>query len=194
MRFANTLTGVRLVLSPVFFVAFFWSAWTGRAALFSVVLAVLCFVLIEVSDLLDGQIARRTGTVTDVGKLLDPLADSLSRLTYFVCFAAIGIMPVWVLLLVIYRDVGVAYLRVLAQRSGTTMGARFTGKLKAWIYGFAGFAGILRSLDLRGLISAVPSVILSTVSAAAFLACAGIAVGSLVDYLIPVLASHASQD
>ena len=190
MRVANTLTGARLVLSPVFFVAFFWSDWTGGAALFSAVLSVLCFVLIEVSDLLDGQIARRTGTVSDVGKLLDPLADSLSRLTYFVCFTAIGIMPVWVLLLVIYRDLGVAYLRVLAQRSGTTMGARFTGKLKAWVYGFAGIAGVLRSLDLRGLISGAPSVILFRVSAAAFVACAGIAVGSLIDYLIPVLTSQ----
>ena len=53
------------------------------------------FLVIEVSDLFDGLAARRTGTVSDFGKLFDPYADVFARITYFVCFALDGIMPAW---------------------------------------------------------------------------------------------------
>ena len=71
------------------------------------------FVLIEFSDLLDGHFARTRKQESELGKVLDPFADSLSRLTYFVAFAGSGILPLWILLILIYRDVSVAYIRVM---------------------------------------------------------------------------------
>jgi CDP-diacylglycerol--glycerol-3-phosphate 3-phosphatidyltransferase len=187
MRPANVLTGARLLLSPLFFIAFFLPDWSGRGALGATVAALVCYALIEITDLVDGSVARLTDSVSDFGKLLDPLADSVSRLTYFLCFGVAGFMPWWILLVLIYRDVSVAYIRTYAQRAGFTMAARLSGKLKAVVYGLAGAVGLLRLCLLRGLIPGPGPSIIGGVSLTAFLACAGIAVWSLIDYLIPVL-------
>jgi phosphatidylglycerophosphate synthase len=96
-------------------------------------------------------------------------------------------MPLWVLLLVVYRDTAVAFARVLAARRGHVMAARFTGKLKAWVYAVAGIAGMVR-LWARGLlIPGGESTILITTSEWLFVACGLAAAGSLIDYLFPVL-------
>jgi CDP-diacylglycerol--glycerol-3-phosphate 3-phosphatidyltransferase len=88
-------------------------------------------VLAELSDWLDGYLARRRGEVSKTGKILDPMADSLYRVSVFTAFAANHWMPVWMLLIVVWRDVMVSYLRVVAERSVGTMGARQSGKWKA---------------------------------------------------------------
>lgn len=133
------LTVGRIVLAPIFFLLY-ELAGQGPDLL---LLGVWCaFALIEVSDLLDGHMARKLGQESELGKVLDPLADSLSRLTYFVAFTGSGILPVWILLILIYRDVGVAYIRVMISREKVLMPARISGKLKAWIYAIAGIGGI----------------------------------------------------
>ena len=134
------LTVGRLVLAPVYFLLYqlAGAAWPCRR----VAGAWLVFVLIEISDLLDGHLARKLEQESEAGKVLDPLADSLSRLTYFVCFTVAGIMPAWVLLVLVYRDVGVSYIRVLFSRGGVLLPARTSGKVKAWVYAFAGGLGL----------------------------------------------------
>ena len=70
----------------------------------------VCFIVIEVSDLLDGHFCRMFEAETELGKVLDPpFADSLSRLTYFVALAGSAILPLSVLLILIYRDMAVAF-------------------------------------------------------------------------------------
>jgi len=63
----------------------------------------------ELSDFVDGRLARRDNQVTAFGKLFDPFADVISRVTYFLAFASIGIMPLWVFLVVLYREFGILF-------------------------------------------------------------------------------------
>ncbi|MFP4425712.1 MAG: CDP-alcohol phosphatidyltransferase family protein, partial [Spirochaetaceae bacterium] len=143
MNVATALTASRLVLSPLFFVLFFLPEWTGSYHLVTVVLLWIVFFAIEISDILDGAVARRKNIVSDLGKLFDPFADVISRLTYFITFAAVGIMPAWIVLLILYREYTIIFLRMMMYRTGTAMAARKGGKLKAVFYAVSGGAGIL---------------------------------------------------
>jgi CDP-diacylglycerol--glycerol-3-phosphate 3-phosphatidyltransferase len=173
------LTLARLVLAPVYFLLY---QLAGRGSVLPVAGTCISFALIEVSDILDGHLARKLGQESEAGKVLDPLADSLSRLTYFICFAASGIMPLWVLLLLVYRDIGVAYIRVLYSRDRIMLPARISGKIKAWVYGFAGGAGTaffaLKTLDILAEIQEV----LGVLALVLFIAAAGVALWSFWDY------------
>ncbi len=81
---------MRVVLSPVFFVVYFMPQWFNFTAVPVIAALTLIFTAIEVSDLIDGKVARKLNQVSDLGKLLDPFGDSLSRLTYFLCFTVSG--------------------------------------------------------------------------------------------------------
>jgi CDP-diacylglycerol---glycerol-3-phosphate 3-phosphatidyltransferase len=100
-------------------------------------LAFALMVAAEISDALDGWTARRLRQVSDVGKILDPLADSFYRVSVFAAFAANRWMPIWILLVMLWRDIGVAWLRVVAETSKGTLGARTSGKWKAITQGVA---------------------------------------------------------
>ena len=76
---------------------YIWGSTIGLSPVVSVVVLWSLFILIELSDLLDGAAARKLNTVSGFGKLFDPFADVFARLTYFVCFSYTGIMPLWIL-------------------------------------------------------------------------------------------------
>lgn len=182
MTLPNALSIGRLVLSPVFFLFFFLPRWSIFPQLASVVILWLLFGLIEITDLLDGSIARRLGQTSDTGKLLDPFADSLSRLTYFFCFTIAGLMPVWIFIVLLYRDLTVGFIRLIMSRKGISMGARLSGKLKAWVYAVSGVAGLLTMT-----ISEIPRLegITESINIAkfvVFLLAGSIAIWSLIDY------------
>jgi len=150
MTTADKLTASRIALAPVFFVAFRWGDVLGSGI--QVAVLWLLFVVIEITDLLDGLAARKTGTVTDFGKLFDPYADVFARITYFICFALTGIMPAWAFVVVLYRELSINFLRMLAAQRGVAMGARPGGKLKSATYMASGAASLVyfsaRSLNL----------------------------------------------
>jgi CDP-diacylglycerol--glycerol-3-phosphate 3-phosphatidyltransferase len=100
-------------------------------------------IVIELTDLFDGMAARKLKIVSGFGKLFDPFTDVLARITYFICFAWVGIMPLWILLIIIYREFGINFLRMLLVERGIAMGARSGGKLKAVVYMVAGLASLL---------------------------------------------------
>jgi CDP-diacylglycerol--glycerol-3-phosphate 3-phosphatidyltransferase len=121
----NTITSLRvLATAPVILLIVSGETWALWAAL-------CIMVLSEFSDWIDGVLARRRGQVSNIGKLLDPMADSLYRVSVFTAFTANHWMPLWMLLIIICRDVSVSYLRVLAEQKKGTMGARQSGKWKA---------------------------------------------------------------
>lgn len=126
---ANKLTLSRLVLGPLFLVAYLsdWR-WSVETALFVA-------ILIEASDVADGIAARARKQVSDVGKLLDPISDSISRLSYYIGFLATGLASAWMVVILIYRDVLVSYLRVFSALSGVAMGRRTSGKWKGILQG-----------------------------------------------------------
>lgn len=94
----------------------------------------VAMILAETSDFFDGKLARATNQVTDVGKLLDPMCDSIYRITIWCGLIATGwiaglyILFVWVFFV---RDSLVLNLRMDLRKSGFVMSARFSGKIKA---------------------------------------------------------------
>ena len=129
---ANLLTAARLVLSPVFvFVFLGWDSLGGA------VTCLIIAVVSELTDLFDGMVARYRNEVTDFGKILDPLADSISRLTAFLCFAQGGWAPLYLVIFILYRDSMVATLRTYCAYKGVVVSARWSGKLKAWVQAIA---------------------------------------------------------
>ena len=142
MNLPTILTSFRIFLSPLFFGCFFFPLWTGFGAFPAVVILWVIFLIIEISDMVDGFLARALDQVTDTGKLLDPFADVIARLTYFVCFVATGIMPAWAFLPILYRELGVTYLRMILYKDGIALAANRWGKLKAVFYAFSGGFGL----------------------------------------------------
>jgi CDP-diacylglycerol---glycerol-3-phosphate 3-phosphatidyltransferase len=127
MNKVNAITLSRIVLT-VFGVLLIFS---GNIKL--LIVAYVIMSLSEVSDIVDGYVARRDKLVTDLGKILDPLSDSISRFFYFFALAYHGLFPIWFIVFFFFRDIIVAYVRIFASFSGTVMGARFSGKLKGGV-------------------------------------------------------------
>jgi CDP-diacylglycerol--glycerol-3-phosphate 3-phosphatidyltransferase len=183
MNAATLVTSLRLLLSPLFFLLFSSTLRGGRAPTAAIVLFWILFALIEATDVIDGFIARKTGTTTDLGKILDPFADSVARLSYFLSFLVTGLMPAWVFLLILYRDLGVSFIRLLSMNKGVILAAQLSGKIKAFIYAFACAAGLLQvtvrsSADAR---TALLGPVEAATTAFWWLAAAA-AVWTLVDY------------
>lgn len=181
MTTADKITTSRILLAPVFYFLFFSSVIPPLPAS---LLLWLLFIVIEVSDLADGMVARKTATVSSFGKLFDPFADVLARLTYFMCFAASGLMPVWILLFIIYREFSMLFLRMLLVERGVTMAARPGGKTKAVMYMVAGILSLcMKTMQMNGIfLELQPS--LMTFSMIAYFASLAMAYGSFVDYAI----------
>ncbi|MCK4980634.1 MAG: CDP-alcohol phosphatidyltransferase family protein, partial [Candidatus Delongbacteria bacterium] len=120
----NIITLSRVVLTIIGVLLIF----SGNIKL--LVIAYIIMSLSEVSDIIDGYVARRENLVTDLGKILDPLSDSISRFFYFFALAYHGLFPIWFMVFFFFRDIIVAYVRIFASFSGTVLSARFSGKLK----------------------------------------------------------------
>lgn len=155
MNLPNRLTIARLVMAPLFFVAFSLAEWIGPSAyLVSTILMLILFIAIECTDLLDGKIARSRHMVTDLGKVMDPFADTFSRLTYFVCLMHAGIMPMYAFMVIMWREFGQAFVRSLMLKEGVAMPANIWGKSKAVLYAVSAVLGVL----LLSLERVVPSL------------------------------------
>jgi CDP-diacylglycerol---glycerol-3-phosphate 3-phosphatidyltransferase len=140
MNPAIVLTFSRILIAPFFAAAFirsFDSSDPGLWLWISVILA----ILIELSDALDGHVARARNQVTDFGKLFDPAADSLSRQTIFLSFMVCKphIIPLWMFLLFLYRDAFLSVLRMWCAYHGIVLAARRAGKLKAVVQAVGAF-------------------------------------------------------
>lgn len=140
-RLANALTLSRLALSPVFALSFVLAARGASGAWLVVVWSLI--VIMELTDVLDGMVARSGNAVSDLGKVLDPFADVVSKVTYFVCLLTVGIVPLWFVLLLLYREFGIILIRMLLFRDGIALGAKTLGKIKTWFYAVSAAAGLL---------------------------------------------------
>jgi cardiolipin synthase len=95
----NALSAVRIAAIPLFV----WLT-TGEDTR---LLGILLFAVVAGTDWVDGYVARRTGRVSELGKLLDPVADRLAIAAGLITFALVGIFPFWAALLILLRDVAV---------------------------------------------------------------------------------------
>src|SRR5262249_47768595 len=112
------LTFTRFLLIPVF-VVLFAPPDPDRS-----ITAAIVFVIAAVTDLLDGYLARRSGKVTKLGKLLDPIADKLLVLSALILLVNVDRVSALVAILVFARDVAVAGVRAIAEGEGMVMVGR----------------------------------------------------------------------
>jgi CDP-diacylglycerol--glycerol-3-phosphate 3-phosphatidyltransferase len=143
MNLPNKITVSRLFLAPLFFVLYFLPEWSPVSVAAATWVLLVVYALIELSDLIDGIIARRYHLITDLGKVLDPFADVIGRITYFVCLTFSGIMPLWAFLIIMYRELSVTFLRMILMGQGVAMAASIWGKAKAVLYAVSAVFGIL---------------------------------------------------
>jgi CDP-diacylglycerol---glycerol-3-phosphate 3-phosphatidyltransferase len=88
------------------------------------------FVLASITDFFDGYLARKNNQISTFGKFMDPIADKLLVNTMFILFAIQGLIPAIAVLVIIWRDVFVDGLRMLAAEKGKVVSAGYMGKLK----------------------------------------------------------------
>lgn len=188
MTFADKVTSIRVVLSPVFFVVYLFPkmipSWAGYSSRWTVPVLWLFFIVSEISDLLDGRIARSRGEVGDFGKLYDPFADVLVRVTYFLCFVLTDILPAILFLLVLYREFGILFIRTLMMKKGIALGARKGGKLKAVTYMLTGVAALLAASVERLDLDKTYFTIFSRSAIVIFLISVIISLLSFIDYVL----------
>lgn len=98
LNIPNLISFLRIMLVPVFWVVF-WSSGTHQLTLGMGILA-----LAGLTDIVDGYIARKYGMVTELGKILDPLADKLMVITAIFALYQIRLLPVWLLILIIAKE------------------------------------------------------------------------------------------
>jgi CDP-diacylglycerol--glycerol-3-phosphate 3-phosphatidyltransferase len=123
---ANALTILRIALVPVF--GWFLLYDDGQLTSYRL-LAAAVFVVATATDRMDGDIARARGLVTDFGKVSDPIADKALMGMALVGLSIIDLLPWWVTVLVLVREIGVTALRFVVIRHGV-MPASHGGKVK----------------------------------------------------------------
>ena len=129
----NALTLLRLAVVPVFAALLFADGGMDDDRRYW---ATLVFALAIITDRYDGMIARRTGQVTEFGKLADPIADKALTGTALIGLSVLALLPWWVTLAIIVREVGVTLLRFWVIRHGVIAASR-GGKAKTVVQALA---------------------------------------------------------
>ncbi len=126
------ITLSRIVLCPVFLVIYlFYQKMNIPLVVLPYILLVLVIIL-ELTDIFDGIVARKRGLVTNLGKIIDPMADCIVRLSVLLTFTQGLIqLPMLLCLLFVFREIIISTLRTLCALNGHALAARLSGKLKA---------------------------------------------------------------
>lgn len=124
MNVPNKLTLLRVVLTFVLMFLLFSKGLLARY------LAFITFIVASLTDLYDGRLARRKNLVSDFGKLMDPIADKILVLAAFLAFVEMKIIPAWMVVLIIARELIITSLRLLAITRKTYLAATIGGKHK----------------------------------------------------------------
>jgi CDP-diacylglycerol--glycerol-3-phosphate 3-phosphatidyltransferase len=112
MNLANGLTLARIILAPFFLLLISVpNIYTHYGAL-------LVFTVACLTDLLDGHIARVRNQITNFGKFMDPLADKLLVVMGLISFAQLSLIPVWIAILIISREIFITGVRALCAYKG----------------------------------------------------------------------------
>ena len=94
--------------------------------------AIVIFLVASFTDILDGHLARRRNQVSNLGKLLDPIADKLLVSAALIVLVEKHLAPAWVVVIILGREFVVTGLRSLAAAEGIIIQAQMSGKIKMW--------------------------------------------------------------
>ena len=182
LNIANILTGVRLLLVPVFLVVLFVEDGTDTGWRLA---ATGVFALAAITDRFDGELARSRGLVTAFGTIADPIADKALTGAAFVGLSVLAQVPWWVTIVIMGRELGITVLRFWVLRHGIIPASR-GGKAKTLCQAIA-IGLILLPLEVIGAAGAVWAVRWAVLGLAIALT-----VGTGVDYVLRALRLRAA--
>src|SRR5918992_1287784 len=162
MNLPDQLTLARALSVPLVVLLYAWELPNNEywaTAIFCVAMA---------TDWLDGRLARRRGTTSPLGSLLDPIADKVLVLAVLVMLLEDGIWPAWMVAAIVARELLISGLRLAAIERGVVLAARDLGKLKTWAQAAAaalgGFAAAGAFSDAFGWWALLVALVLTWVS------------------------------
>ena len=124
MNLPNKLTIARMCMVPLFMIALMINTPASR------LIATVIFALASLTDMLDGQIARKYNMVTNFGKLMDPLADKVLTAAAMICLVELGDLAAWIAVVIIFREYLITGLRSVAASENIVVAANIWGKVK----------------------------------------------------------------
>ncbi|MBK8946840.1 MAG: CDP-diacylglycerol--glycerol-3-phosphate 3-phosphatidyltransferase [Ignavibacteriae bacterium] len=127
MVLPNQLTTLRIILTPIFLFLFL----SENPILKQISLAV--YIVAAITDWYDGWLARKFNYITTWGKFMDPLADKILTSAAFFGFVIIGILPMWMVIIVVFRDLFVTSLRLFAEWKKKTFTTNYLAKIKTFV-------------------------------------------------------------
>lgn len=130
MILPNQLTVLRIILTPVFLILFL----SEDPLMIQISIGV--FIIAAITDWYDGWLARKFNYITEWGKFLDPLADKILTSTAFIAFVILNVLDLWMVLLIIIRDIIVTALRLIAEQRKISFKTSYTAKWKTFLQMF----------------------------------------------------------
>lgn len=165
MNVPNMLTIIRMILIIPFVILLLNGANIP---------AVIIFVVASLTDMLDGQIARKYNLVTNFGKFMDPLADKLLVCSALICLVEMERLAAWIVIIIIAREFIISGFRLVASDNGIVIAASYWGKFKT-VFQMA--MVVVLMLNIQNSVFQMIGTILVWISVA-------LTIVSLVDYII----------
>ncbi len=126
MNLPNKITIARIALTFIFMIFLFSNGIVFKIA------ALVTFMIAALSDYLDGFIAKKYDLKSDFGRIMDPVADKVLTLAAFLAFVEMKLIPAWILVVIIMRELLVTSLRILALKNNEVLPAGVGGKHKTF--------------------------------------------------------------
>ncbi|MDH3267776.1 MAG: CDP-diacylglycerol--glycerol-3-phosphate 3-phosphatidyltransferase [Ignavibacteria bacterium] len=127
MTLPNQLTVLRIILSPIFLFFFLSDVILMKQ------ISVAIYIVAALSDWYDGWLARKFNYITSWGKFWDPLADKILTSTAFIGFAIVDLIPCWMVIIIVGRDVLITLLRVFADMKNYAFTTNYYAKWKTML-------------------------------------------------------------
>lgn len=150
MNLANKITFTRILATPIF-LFFLMPGWFGQFLgldKWGRYAAAAVFLLAAVTDMVDGNIARKRNMVTELGKFLDPIADKLLVISALIAFIRTDNLSVWAVFIIIAREFIITGFRVIAAGRGIVIAADKWGKIKTIVQIVAIIAILIRNFPV----------------------------------------------
>ena len=167
MNIANRLTIARIVMIPVFLLMMcFQKDALGTVNVLqsnlsvSWILAMIIFTIASITDFLDGYLARKYHLITNFGKFADPLADKLLVMTAFITLVGAGVIPMWIVAVIVCRELAVTGLRLLLVNDGEVLAAAWPGKVKTATQMLAIIFLLIDDFPVKGLPFSIGTILL----------------------------------
>lgn len=137
MTLPNKITLFRLTITVLAIILFYLNIPNNY------LWSLLFFLVAMFLDYLDGKIARKTNQVTALGAFLDPLVDKITIIAFLIILTERDVIPIWLSLLLIFRDLIISAFRNLALSKSISIPAKISGKIKTLFQTFGLISGIL---------------------------------------------------